>query len=159
MSSSDDDSPCEEILACSSVDRSLAIPSIDVPSDEPIAPHIHCLIPNPDLLNQFNCFLLTKGGGRLMRRPVAGDLSSFRCLLKSLAWNNFCYVSKINEYITEGSKGSLSAYTLYGRLRVYERFVEFLRIEHSELQPSPDRIQKIEILSKNLKEALVNIVT
>ena len=60
LSSSEDDSPCEEILACSSVDRSLAIPSIDVSSDEPIAPHIHCLIQNPDLLNELNCFLLTK---------------------------------------------------------------------------------------------------
>ena len=58
LSSSEDDSPCEEILACSSVDRSLAIPSIDVSSDEPIAPHIHCLIQNPDLPNGFNCFLL-----------------------------------------------------------------------------------------------------
>ena len=81
-------------------------------------------------------------------------MSSFRCLLRSLGWNNLWDVSKINEYITEGSKGSLFAYTLYGRLRVYERFVEFLRIEHSELLPSPDRIQEIEIILKNLKEAL-----
>ena len=155
MSSSEDDNPCEEILACSSVDRSLAIPSIDVSSDEPIAPHIQCLTQNKYLLNEFNCFLLTKGGGGRRSRPVAGDLSSFRCLLKSLGWENFWNVSKNNEFITEGSKGSLSASTLYGRICVYERFVEFLRIEHSELLPSPDLILKIEIILKNLKEDLV----
>ena len=63
-------------------------------------------------------------------------------------------VSKINEYFSEGSKGSLSASTLFGRLCYYKRFVEFLRIEHSKLLHSQGPIQKIQIILKNLKEAL-----
>ena len=51
MSSSEDDRPYEDILACSSVDLFRAIPSIDVSSDEPIGLHIQCLIQNQDLLN------------------------------------------------------------------------------------------------------------
>ena len=60
----------------------------------------------------------------------------------------------MNEYVTEAMREEKnSPSTLYGRLRVYERFIHFIRIQMPVFLPSPTTISAIEAIMDNLKES------
>ena len=106
------------------------------------------------IINQFQSFLLTKGGGGRRIGPVKGDISSFRCLIKDLGWNNFWDPNSLNTYVTNAVEDRLTPSTIYGRLRVYERFIDFLRIELPTFLPSEHFMKAISAMLRNLKESL-----
>ena len=97
---------------------------------------------------------MTKGGGGRRSGPVKGDISSFTCLIKDLGWNNIWNSNSLNEYVTNVVDGRLSPSTIYGRLRVYERFVDFFRIELPGFLPSENAMKGITAMLSNLKESL-----
>lgn len=103
------------------------------------------------IIKEFNTFMLSKGGGGRRNTPIKGDISSFRCLVKDIGWANLWNVNALNSYV---SSATCSPSTTYGRLRVYERFVYFLRSEYPNLLPHPERMQAINSMLAALKEAL-----
>ena len=106
-------------------------------------------------VNHFESFLLTKGGGGRRMKPIKGDISSFRCLIKAIGWNQFWDPNALNKYVTDATKeGNSSASTIYGRLRVYERFIGFLRTQLPTFLPPTNIISAIDIMIRNLKESL-----
>ena len=90
------------------------------------------------IINQFESFLLTKGGGGRRIGPVKGDISSFRCLIK--------------DFVTNAVEDRPTPSTIYGKLRVYERFIDFLRIELPTFLPSEHNMKAISAMLRNLKE-------
>ena len=103
------------------------------------------------IIQDFRVFLLTKGGGGRRNTPTKGDISNFRSLLKGIGWENFGDPNILNQYV---SSATCSASTIYCRLRVYERFVHFLRVQLPSLLPSSERLRTVESMLSNLKEAL-----
>ena len=103
------------------------------------------------IIQAFNTFMLTKGGGGRRNTPIKGDICSFRCLVKGIGWENFWDHNALNRYV---SLATCSPSTTYGRLRVYERFVHFLRTNLPYLLPSRESMQAIESMLAALKEAL-----
>lgn len=93
----------------------------------------------------------TKCGGGIKHTPVKGDISSFRCLVKEVGWENFWNSNILNSYI---SLATCSPSTSYGRLKVYKRFVHFLRAQFQSLLPHPERMTSVHSMMKALKEAL-----
>ena len=108
-------------------------------------------IDNEKVISEFHSFLLTKGGGGRRNTPIKGDISSFRSLIKELGWDNLWDPSKLNHYI---SSATCSPSTLYCRLRVYERFINFLRMQIPSFLPSLEHLKVIEVMLSNLKEAI-----
>ena len=103
------------------------------------------------IIQEFNTFMLTKGGGGRRNTPIKGDICSFRCLVKEIGWENFWDQNALNRYV---SLATCSPSTTYGRLRVYERFVHFLRTKFPFLLPPRESMQAIESMLGALKEAL-----
>ena len=95
--------------------------------------------------------MLTKGGGGRRNIPIKGDICSFRCLVKEIAWENSWDHNTLNRYV---SLATCSASTTYGRLRVYERFVHFLRTKLPYRLPPREFMQANESMLTALKEAL-----
>ena len=118
-------------------------------------PQLFSFIDNEKIIREFESFLLTKGGGGRRLNPVMGDIGSSRCLVNSLGWDHFWNPNALNEYITDSMKEEkYSPSTLYGRLRVYERFIHFIRIQLPVFLPSHTSITAIEAMITNLKESL-----
>ena len=109
------------------------------------------IVDKDKITNEFHSFMLTKGGGGRRNTPVKGDMSSFRCLMKEIGWNNLWDHNNLNSYITSAT---CSPSTSYCRLRVFERFVHFLRSQYPNLLPSVQCMTTIESMLKALKEAL-----
>ncbi|KAI6646366.1 hypothetical protein LOD99_9237 [Oopsacas minuta] len=103
------------------------------------------------LTAKFHTFIITKGGGGRCNTPIKGDISSFRCLAKEVGWGNFWNHNVLNDYITSAT---CSPSTSYARLRVYERFIHFLRSQFPNLLSPPERMVTIESMLKAIKEAL-----
>ena len=65
------------------------------------------------VVNHLESFLLTKGGGGRRIKPIKGDISSFRCLIKAIGWNQFWDPNALNKYVTDATKeGNSSASTI-----------------------------------------------
>ena len=137
--------PREDYFTTSSIS---SLPSSALPSGESTN---LCFIDTEKITGEFQSFMHTKGGGGRRHTPVKGDISSFRCLVKEVGWENFWDPNVLNNYT---SSASCSPSTSYGRLRVYERFVHFLRTRFPILLPSPERMVSVESMIKALKEAL-----
>ena len=103
------------------------------------------------IIREFHSFLLTKGGGGRRNTPIKGDLSSFRTMVKELGWDNIWDPNRLNYYV---SSATCSPSTLYCRLRVYERFIHFLRMRIPSLLPSLEQLNGINSMLSNLKEAI-----
>ena len=104
------------------------------------------------IIHEFETFLLSMGGGGRGIKPVKGDISSFRCLIRCLGWDHIWEPNLLNSYVTDAVKQTnSSASTIYGRLRVYERFVHFLRIQLPIFLPSPNTLLAIDAMITNLK--------
>ena len=73
-------------------------------------------------------------------------------MVNAIGWDHFWDPNSINTYITQATS---SPSTLYGRLRVYERFVQFLKIQIPTLVPSIDILGAIHAMLSNLKESLI----
>ena len=103
------------------------------------------------IFKEFQSFMQTKGGGGRRNTPVKGDVSSFRCLINKVGWGNLWNQNVLNDYITSAS---CSPSISYRRLRVYERFIRFLRSRFPNLLPPPEHLSTVESMIKALKEAL-----
>ena len=109
------------------------------------------LINQEKLIKLFHSFLLTKGGGGRRFTPTKGDISNFRSLIKGIGLENFWNPNSLNEFV---STASCTASTTYTRLRVYERFIHFLRVQFPFMLPCSETIKAIESMLVHLKEAL-----
>ena len=103
------------------------------------------------VIQEFHSFLLSKGGGGRRNTPIKGDISSFRSLIKELGWDNIWDPNKLNDYV---SSATCSPSTIYCRLRIYERFINFLRMQIPTFLPSLEQLKRIEVMLSNLKEAI-----
>ena len=103
------------------------------------------------IICEFHAFLLTKRGGDRRNTPVKGDLSSFRCMIKEIGWDNLWDPNKLNQYV---SCAKSSPSTIYCRLRSYEKFIHFLRVQFPSFLPSLERLRGIESMLSHLKEAM-----
>ena len=103
------------------------------------------------VIPEFRSFLLTKGGGGRRNTLIKGDISSFRSMMKEFKWENFWDPNKLNHYV---SSATCAPSTVYCRLRVYERFIHFLRIQMPSLLPTSDQMKAIDSMLCYLKEAL-----
>ena len=103
------------------------------------------------IVHLFRSFLQTKCGGGRRSGPIDCDISSFRCHISTIGLDKFWDPHQLNQY---GSSATCSPSTTYGRLRVYERCVHFLRMELPSFLPSSENMSRIESMQTNLKEAL-----
>ena len=78
-------------------------------------------------------------------------MCQFRSIIKGLGWDNFWDPNKLNSYVSSAICG-LS--TLYCRLRIYERFIHFLRMQIPSLLPSIEQLKGIDSMLSSLKEAI-----
>ena len=109
------------------------------------------LIDREKVIKLFQSFLLTKGGGGRRFTPTKGYVSNFRSLLNGIGMDNFWNPNSLNEFV---STASCTASTTYTRLRVYERFIHFLRVQFPFMLPCSETMKAIESMLAHLKEAL-----
>ena len=99
------------------------------------------LVDSEKIILQFRSSLQTKCGGGRRNGPIDCDISSFRCLISTIGWDKFWDPHQLNQY---ASSATCSPSTTYGRLRVYERFVHFLRMELPSFLSSSENMSRIE---------------
>ncbi|KAI6656073.1 hypothetical protein LOD99_11339 [Oopsacas minuta] len=78
-------------------------------------------------------------------------MCQFRSVVNELGWHQLWDPNQLNHYV---SSATCSPSTMYCRLRVYERFIHFLRMQIPSLLPTVEQLKGIDSMLCYLKEAI-----
>ena len=106
-------------------------------------------------IRSFEQFLSTNWGGSISKKGIAMDIANLCRIVNEVGGRYILNPNSLNKFFTQESNSGITPITTHSRLRSLHRFLDYLKITHSEQLPNEHTIKRLDSLMSGVEKSLL----